>query len=205
MNYNAKQLNLALVSAADAEWRKNIKDFDAGQEATPEEIGKYFRNTGWQWFLDQYSNGTYTERWRQQPWQSYCGLFVAYCGLHVGRHVADDQCAAVALKRHVASAVLPSTVKLADRSRWKTQPKRPGLIELQPGDIATVGDYKGGAGSHIVLVVSRPSNKEVETIEGNATGRFPDGTTGEGVIRRTRKLDEIHATYRLKWKHYTNG
>jgi len=205
MRITQQQLGCALVSAADAEWRKGVRDFDPDQNATPDLIQKYFDETGWHWFLGNYSNGTYTEQWRDKDWQSWCGLFASYCGLQVGNWLYDDRCVDIQLEENVVQDTLPSTHKLSDRSRWNTPPTYPGNLELIPGDVITVGDYNGGAGSHIALVCDRPAGKKVETIEGNAYGQFPDGSRGEGVVRRTRGLEEIYKTYRLTRDHYTGG
>jgi len=190
---NAQSLALDLVHVAQEEWERPVRDFDAGQEPTPDLIERYFEDLGWQWFLDQYSDGTYTEQWRDKPFQSWCGLFVGWCG----RQVADGP-----LKESVASGPLASTAKLVDGSRWDSAPREPGLQELRAGDIITVGDYNRGLGSHIALVAGRPVNQRVPTIEGNASGLLGDGQTGEGVIKGKRDFADIHCTYRLTLDHW---
>jgi len=204
-----QQARDAIVRAARREWRNDVRDFDSGQEATPELIQRYFEETGWSWFLEKHSDGTYTEQWKDHPWQKWCGLFIAFCGLRVGDYVGEQgTCVDVQLRDDVAREVLPSTKRLADPKRWVDgfpDFNRPGKMKLKAGDIITVGD--GREGSHICLVRKdrQPQNTLVKTFEGNAEGRLGSGKQGEGVIKRERWFDNIKQTYRLQLDHFTGS
>ena len=58
------------------------------------------------------------------------------------------------------------------------------------GDILLIGKSGTGYGTHICIVESYdPGLGVFATIEGNARGRFPDGTRGQGVVRNERPLE----------------
>lgn len=207
MSYSIEKIRAALIRAANREWRQPVVDFQDGRDATPQRIQVYFESTGWGWFLDKYSDGTYTEKdGPDDPFQSYCGLFVAYCGLRVGDYLEGDECVDVSLRDPVASKVLPSTKRLARPRHWYEDCpafEHPGLQQLKAGDVITVGD--GRDGSHIAFVREdrQQGNSLVRTVEGNSTGMLGDGTNGEGVVHDARNFAEIKRTYRFTKEHFT--
>lgn len=188
-----------LVKTAEREWGKTVKDFDPGQTATPRKIEKYFERTGWQWFLDIHSDGTYTEKTAGHPWQSWCGLFVGYCGKMMGRHMSDDQCVDIKVTDGVIRTVLPSCDRLGSLRRWKSAGldniPEVKVDEIQRGDIVTVGE--GRNGEHITLAREGVVDGEIRTISGNGRGLLGDGTQGEGVVKNIRDANEIARAYRL--------
>lgn len=56
------------------------------------------------------------------------------------------------------------------------------------GDILLVDTVGGWSYGHHVTIVERMDGVLAHTVEGNATGTGPDGSTYQGVIRRTRDL-----------------
>jgi len=198
MSYTMTQIRQALVAGAQVEWERPVKDFHAGQEATSDLIHRYWRACGWQWFLDEYSDGTYTEQWQDGPMQSWCGLFVGYLLTHVGDWLEANRCVNVTVQRRIVTEIMPSTDRLyAHRSEFD----QPGVSQLRAGDWITTGDAKDG--SHIRLVRQSVSGDDdtVLTYEGNGTGELGDGTTGEGVARDEVSLDAIKQAYRLRREH----
>lgn len=205
MAYDISQIRSALVAAAHHQWSQGVVDFQEGEQPTPHLIQCYFEETEWSWFLDKHSDGTYTEKWRAHSFQEWCGLFIAYCGLQVGRYLQNDQCAGVQLDKQIVKKVMPSTERLASPTRWYSDCPpfaHPGKMKLHKGDVITVGD--GRHGSHICLVrENRQAGKQlVKTYEGNAYGELGTGERGEGVIRRTRKFDEIKQMCRFTRDHF---
>jgi hypothetical protein len=74
---------------------------------------------------------------------------------------------------------------------WRTiEASGQGAFDIMPGDIMTVGGSTNVLGSHIVLVESS-NGDTINTVEGNATGLGADGTTYEGVVRKSRTLSEV--------------
>lgn len=206
--YSLDQLRDAIVDVAENEWRHRVRDFADDQEATPHLIQRYFEEPGWSWFLDQYSDGTYTEQWKQHGYQEWCGLFVAFCGLRLGDQLDDSACVDARLRDDVAAEVLPSTKRLASPKQWCDgcpEFDRPGKMKLRRGDVITVGD--GADGSHICLVREhrQPHNTFVQTVEGNAYGQLGSGTWGEGVVKRKRNFGEIKQTYRFTRAHFAGS
>lgn len=103
---------------------------------------------------------------------AWCGAFAAAAVEQLG--ISDDD------RKQMVS---PERLYANHRER------RVKLAEIEVGDIITVGDKKKRKhGSHIAIVVKLRDDGLVETIEGNAIGRLPDGSVGEGVVRRTRPL-----------------
>jgi len=155
------------VLVAKEEFSKNIRE-PKGKMASPE-IDKYIRSEDglyWTWEKPYESN-------RQFEW---CGAFAAFC---YGKN---------GLKKEIRKEHLPSTYRLyswlhskAGKGR-EVKPK-----DILPGDVVVVKPQEGGKryGNHICLAVDVQEDGIV-TIEGNATGNFPDETRGEGVITTKR-------------------
>ena len=83
---------------------------------------------------------------------------------------------------------------------WGQTSRKISPEKVQPGDIVVVYAAKRTMqGDHITLCVDSSTLNEgyITTIEGNAHGEFPDGSRGEGVIKRQRKLIEFAHVYRL--------
>ncbi len=94
-------------------------------------------------------------------------------------------------RRHL---VCDEHTTIAAVTRWRPQ----------PGDIVMVTQPKRlpkyRYGSHIAIVERwDPERGVFETIEGNATGCFPDGSIGQGVVRQTRKVGLTRDDNRDTW------
>lgn len=209
--YSSKSCREALLKAALAEFDKGVKDTQPGYEGDIETIGGYYRAVGgwWNTYLDKYGDGAYKEVYivdGDRRYMSWCGIFVAYCGLKVGDFIADDQCVPLSLKRPVAAEVMPSTYRLSRMGKWEATsdvlPKKPSAQDIQPGDIVVVGDDKP-YGDHITLAVEEPDRGKVLTVSGNVSNaRLGDGTIGEGVGKKEYDFDDIARVYRLVTGHF---
>ena len=156
-----------VVQAAQEEWSRHVEE-PPGKGS--DRIDAYIRaasSMAWAWLKRYIRNG-------QSQW---CGAFAAHCFGVAGL-------SEVARVKH-----LPSTYRL-DRWCGQNPERRIAHTALQPGDIGVVGNRKG-YGDHITVVVEVIDPSHVVTIEGNGHGQFPDGTSGEGVIRRRRHLSEF--------------
>ena len=202
MSYTLEKLQSAMVDAALARWERVQKDYDPGQEATPTKIEQMVDVAGAGWDLGE--DGEYTD----ESELDQCGYLVAASGREVGRYLEDDRCVDVALRRPVAALCLGSTARLHYAQWWEEaeapDPERIPFEQIRRGDIVVV--RTSGVhpyGDHITLARGPLEDGEVPAVEANATGRLGDGTTGEGLVVRTRKLEEIVVVYRLRIEHFT--
>jgi hypothetical protein len=131
----------------------------------------------------------------------WCGAFGAFAHGDLSKKIRLDE--------------LASTTRLVSWAK-----ATPRLLEpwaAQPGDLFTIGHGQGYIkpktgtkedphGTHIGIVES--VDKEhgiINTIEGNAGGSFPDGSTGQGVVKQTRtlphsslKTDDLRVKYIIR-------
>ena len=97
--------------------------------------------------------------------------------------------------------VFPSTYRMYEA--WARSSRNRGTSDIQAGDILTVFTTDNKSlrkkyhyGQHIVMC-EFVDGDEIHTIEGNAKGELGDGSYGEGVIKRTRKIKDVAYVYRL--------
>jgi hypothetical protein len=157
--------------AALTEWHRNIvegRDKDSNRRIKQYSV----EGAGWSWWRRLAARILWRRAW--------CGFFAAWC-------YAQDGLSLAIRRKH-----LPSTYRL---DRWCREDEmiRVALEDLRPGDILVVGHRKR-YGDHICIVdtVQKPGSRWA-TIEGNAKGRLPGGTTTgrrDGVIRRVRTYGE---------------
>lgn len=223
-DFSAADLRRAMLEAALDEWSKVVRDDDRGVPGDREVIAGYFRANGWGAWLDNVTGGGYVEHSRT----SWCGQFAAAMGQRVGDYLVDGQCVGIGLDDDLARGVIVSTARLADRKKWRaagfdmpthyrasTVPsmlQRSGdgqLVEaasvLFPGVVATfkTSGRKPQIGDHIVIVERfDPETGLVHTVEGNGRGELGDGSSGEGVIRTTRRLADLRRVYPLELEHF---
>jgi len=125
----------------------------------------------------------------------YCGHAIAVAARGL---ILDDIC----------YRTLPSNERLAGEgpagSAFEVDPKFPHHPQIMRGDIVTVNASKKRTyGSHIVLAMGPVDDAGAfQTIEGNSDGRRADGSMGEGVVKKHRRLDEVAYVYRLTPAHY---
>jgi hypothetical protein len=157
----------AVVEVALAEWGAHIKE--PRRRSKTHRILEYYRaGLGWHW-MDSYAN-------HESAW---CGAFLAWAWRDY-------------LKTGVRKYACASTYRLRKWAKG-TDREVDGLI--MPGDIVIVGARKAW-GDHITTATSTEQSDTIETVEGNAWGRFPTNRRGEGVIVRERTRDEIRFIYR---------
>lgn len=170
-----------------------------------------FHECGWTWIKEYKNNEKY----------AWCGIFAGVCAKRVGDwlevHRSNSAaCVPVTTQFEIVNGIFPSTQRLASWQRWDAIGPRPkvwsnqldGRLEdfLIPGAIVTVasrkyGDRRDVVGGHIVIVDQLNQDGTFDTIEGNAHGEFPDGSRGEGIIRRTRPLKDVKRVYLLTDDH----
>lgn len=156
-----------LIGAALAEWNRPVHE-PPGEGW--ERIDSYIRGKqglGWSW----------EKRYVRDRQFAWCGAFAAFCYGQVG------------LKAGVRRDVMPSTYRLYT---WaKNTDRMLPVAEVRRGDIVLVGPAGGRVwGAHITICEEPdPAAGLVRTLEGNARGTGPDGSTYEGVIRQTRPLE----------------
>lgn len=189
------------IGVLEAEWAHDIWDPRAewvrraneGEDAPQTRrwaahIESYIRACGWDFRL-RGRLGTIKYRPQSDEW---CGFFVGAGLIHAG------------LDPQIALHVIPSTYRLGSAVHWG-RAGYPAVRSLpasavQRGDIVVVGHRKK-YGDHITMALS--SGPEFATIEGNAMGHKPSGPfSRQGVVRRTRRADEVAAVYRLKVEHF---
>jgi len=158
------------IERAHAEWEALVHD-------PSERINLYIKTShgiGWSWEADYIKNGQF----------AWCGAFAAWCHTRV--------------KAIIRKKIFPSCYRMY--KAWGQTSRKISPEKVQPGDIVVVYAAKRSMqGDHITLCVDRSTLNEgyITTIEGNAHGEFPDGSRGEGVIKRQRKLIEFAHVYRL--------
>jgi hypothetical protein len=165
------------VQRAYDTWRECIRE-PAGNKTNGKSRILDFYTHGLTWPAPKnYANGT----------DAWCGAFVAYCYAGAG------------LKQQFRKYWLPSCYRMirghGTRGHWAFGTERMIAPEnALPGDIVIVGDPNNARvpqGSHLTLCVSNRNLDKgyLDTIEGNANGKFPDGSRGEGVIKQKRYLE----------------
>lgn len=140
-------------------------------------IDTYIKSTegiAWTWEEPYTRNGQF----------AWCGAFAAYC------HTA--------VKRDIRKKIFPSCYRMFQN--WSNTSRKIQNEEVSRGDIVVVYTSKRSRqGDHITLCVDASTIDQgyITTIEGNAHGELGDGSRGEGVITRTRSLEEFAHVYRL--------
>lgn len=203
MTYTAKHLRLAFLEIARREWKTPIRSYH-----DQDRITQYWDACGWgRWLRNQ--PGCKNGYVRQQgSGVDYCGIFLGFCGLHVGEALENGVCLPVRLRPAIASVILASTQRITERGRWADPRVAMSPIEpvhvrsVSPGDIITVATSGRFVGGDHYAIVEDVQPGFVTTIEGNASGQLGDGTTGHGVIFRTRPLDSIRRVYRFTEEHF---
>lgn len=202
--YTTKQIHAAIREAALDFWSEVIVDRDGSPE-----IERMFRSIRWDFHI---VNG-----YRDKAKWAWCGVFAANCMLKIGEHLEENQCVPVLVDLDILHIVMPSTKRLASKKKWEAatdiEPQifrdydrlgvRRGLI---PGAICTIatrkyGNYRDDVGGHVVIVDEYDGGDTFTTIEGNANGRFGNGSHGEGVIRRVRNVADVRRVYLLQPEH----
>lgn len=204
--YQLDDIRTAWRDAALALWREHIRDTQPGYAGDTEAIAELYREIGWGWEID--------DGYDESAGHEWCGVGAAVAGLRLGDHLESDRCVPVGLDPDVAELVMPSTDRLFSHQLggtdyWSEAGVPPAkLIDLdaaESGDIATCYPDKKRWGSHIVVVAGHERNGHLPTIEANATGELPDGSTGEGVVRRKRSVEQVAKVYRFREEHFVSG
>lgn len=163
----AKPSEVALARALE-EWSRGVSE-QTGKSA----IDGYIRSAtglGWTWEPVYSRNGQF----------EWCGAFAAHCWSGVKLELRRE---------HFAS-----TYRL---KRWARDTARfIAPRELVAGDVAIVGAASGKKWGDHVVIVEAIEAEQIRTIEGNAVGLAPDGSTWEGVIKTVRPF--VASTTKIK-------
>lgn len=228
---NAKTIRNAWIDAALAEHARTV---DATTRKGEDIITDYFDRIGWRWAIAKAGGDRFTEGRRRSNsgLLEYCGIFWAAVGMDVGRHMPEPEILnsflgwfLVSIGRvnlppyknlqihpGVANYVLPSTYRIEHSGHWKDagdvpEADRVTVQEMERGDLIIVATSgRKSYGDHFAGVVSVDRDRQtVETVEANAGGVLGDGSEGRGVVRRTRKFDEIRRIRRFDERHFLMG
>lgn len=224
---NAKTIRNAWIDAALAEHSRTV---DATTRKGEDIITEYFDRIGWRWAITKAGGTRFTEALRRgnPGLLEYCGIFWAAVGMDVGRYMPEPEILKSFLGRfllrmvdfepperdlqihpRVAEYVLPSTYRIEHKNHWGDVPEadRVTVQEMERGDLIIVATSGRKAyGDHFAGVVSVDhAAQTVETVEANARGVLGDGSEGRGVVRRTRKFDEIRRIRRFDERHFLVG
>lgn len=206
----------AVIRTLRAEWSLDIWDpktswierLNAGEDAPSTafwsaRIELYFRTAGpvWAGRLDK-RRGIVKYRPKSDAW---CGMFVGY-------GFANPDGSPFRVDPRISELVFPSTYRLNSRAFWnragheKLKSLRP--CDVQRGDVLTVRTRRTDPkayGDHIVLALGPAGpDGEIPTIEGNAQGGKPTGPwSRQGVVIRTRPVEDVRRVYRLGPEHLT--
>lgn len=210
MSYTPEQYRLAWLESALELWREHITD-----EHQSPRIKQMFRACGWSFWVDD------SDGYKNNARHAWCGIFQAFAGLRVGRHLEADHCVPVHLNPDIARVCLPSTQRVASAAKWQgigvPAPESYAMLGmpaveaegvLLPGVVCTIsardyGDRRNHLGGHYVMVVNYdPATAQVETVEGNAFGTLANGDHGEGVVRNRRHLDVFRRAYHFDLRHF---
>lgn len=200
MSRKAKQLRNAVVDVALTELERGVLDIQYGQADDRDRIEQYYREVGGHWKREVDRHG-YVEVKVDGTFQSWCGIFVAWCAMQVGDYVVDGQCVDVGLRRLVARKVMPSTYRLSSQDKWHAAHVVPAekvaVEDIERGDVVVVGHDKP-YGDHITLATGPLKHRAVMTISGNVTDR--QGV--EGVRKKLYHQDDVAVVYRLALEHF---
>lgn len=222
MTYSIQQIRRAWLDAAEAEWRRVVRDDDGGVPGDRDVITSYFEACRWGFWVP----GGYVER-PDNPW---CGIGLGATGRRISDFLVPGQCVPVCLDMDIAYHLLPSTKRIALMRKWKAagvplprvwSQNSGRFIDamegigwapedvLLPGTVATVvtrdryGDERDIVGGHFVMVRFYDSAKRAAyTVEFNGRGELGDGTRGEGVVHQVRKLEAFRRAYEFDLGHF---
>lgn len=221
MTFTPKQVREGLVHAAEATWKRGIRDTQDDYPGDIEAITEMWLACEWDWWLELHGEKVvdedgeerfvYCERYVDEDgvlrFNEWCGIGIGYLTSIVGDYVVTGMCVNAGFKLGVRKYMLPGTGRLANPGKWtKHRLPVPELVASQDilkGDVFTVGERK--TGNHIVLARDRPDNAgNIPTFEFNATGLMPDHVgprRAEGVVKRVRRVAEVKRVYRLGAGH----
>lgn len=201
MSYTIDQIRTAIADAAES-WASRVqKDFDSGQEATPDKIEEMVRAAGAGWDLGP--DGEYTHEGELEQ----CGYLLGAAMNDVGDHLESDRCVDVRPVDGVVPECIGSTARLYYRERWSKagvpEPIHPSPTQIQRGDVPIKGSSPPG--DHITIALGPPDEDGyIPTVEANAQDvTFADGTTGEGLGTRTRHISKICIVHRPRIDYFT--
>lgn len=204
----------------DAAIEEHARCVNAATRAGEERITEYFDAIGWRWAITRAGGERYSEALRRgnPGLLEYCGIFWGAMGLRLEvEPFGESKIADFFAQKHgldlryylhprVAEYVMPSTYRIAHSGHWGKIPRadRITVHELDRGDIITVVTGRNKPyGDHFAGVVEVDSEAQtVQTIEANTWGVLGDGTEGRGVVRRSRRFDEIRRIYRFDERHF---
>lgn len=201
-DYTAEDCRNAMVDAALDRASRIQRDYDPGQEATPDRIEQMVRDADAAWDLGD--DGEYTDESELEQ----CGYLVGASLNEIGDYLADDQCADARPAPGIVPECIGSTARLYYVERWEAadlpQPSHPPPEEIERGDIVVVGDDQGDFGDHITIATSSVDEPgHFTTVEANGQNvLLADGTRGEGLGTNRRHIEEVAIVHRLRGAHF---
>jgi len=157
-----------VLARGEAEWSRVVVD-------PCERVNAYIQSReglGWSWEKPYERNGQF----------AWCGAFASFCF--------------TAVRFPIRQKIFPSCYRLY--KNWSNTSRHIPIENMMAGDIVVVFSSKRSVqGDHITIATSSIENGEFNTIEGNAHGTLGDGSYGEGVVKNTRKVEQVAHVYRL--------
>lgn len=202
MTYTAKDLRVAMVDAAEARAQTIQRDYDPGQEATPDRIEEMLRDGDALFLVGD--DGEYDHEAELEQ----CGVLVAASMNEVGDYLEPDTCVDARPKDGIVPDCVISTARLYYDQWWSKAyvdpPEHPDAHDIERGDVVCVGDGKE-FGDHITIARTDVGPMgQIQTIEANAQNvEFVDGTHGEGLGFKTRHIDEVAIVHRFRRSYWT--
>jgi hypothetical protein len=189
------QVGRAAVRAGNTLWREQLLDIPENYDR----LAELHREAHVGWALD---DGEYEED--EDYW---CGVYAAWCYVHVGRHLLDNACVDLTLREDVARYMFASPERLLGLVTYSwADLDLPGPTEIDPddartGDIGLVVTSRSAPsarphGNHVTLIADANTEGDtLATLEGNAGGVLPGGTLTpdgiEAVVHQTRNKDSF--------------
>lgn len=176
------------ILRADMEWNHDVYDprrSERGDRATlcRSAIDQYIRvGLGWTWESPYAGDGDF----------EWCGAFAAYCWRGIRPALRKTYFASTyRLDRYARYGSVNGEKNRGSGRLLAEFDENSTALPFVPraGDILLIGPPGSGYGKHITLVESFDAEHGTfATIEGNGTGRGPDGKQRQGVVRAMRHL-----------------
>jgi hypothetical protein len=180
-----------LARIAEKEWERNII------EKTHEinlDITAMYDNNGWGRWLRSMDGGECPDGYTRPPDPDWCG------------HALANHALKMNINKKLCRKVFVSTYRLSRESYWADCNVPFPLVEdstkVKRGDIVVLRWRNGKQyGDHITVAITDMNDGTFKTVEGNAKGILPGTETGRGLIKQTRKGEQVARIYRLTREH----
>lgn len=189
------QVGRAAVRAGNTLWREQLLDTPDNEDR----LARLHEEAHIGWALDGGEYDESTDYW--------CGVFAAWCYVHVGAHLLDNACVDLTLAEGAAKYMFASPDRLVGRGTrtWADiglpEPTEVDPSDARTGDIGLVLTPRSSRderphGNHVTIIAdSNTEGDTLRTLEGNASGllfsgeRTPSGI--EAVVHNERDKSEF--------------